>query len=210
MARDEGDPELMREASGLAHRSACAAWRRTLCAIAAAGMAAIPLPLAAQRTLTQQEALRVAFPSPASIERRTAFLTESDIAQARELAGPGVDITERVLPYYVASVGDSVVGVGYFDAHLVRTLSEVLLITVTPDARIRHVEVLRFSEPPEYRAQDGWLRQFSNRDLSDALSLKGAIVGMTGATLTSRAVTDASRRVLALHRVIRPLEREPN
>lgn len=184
--------------------------RLMLCAVAAVGFAAIPFPLAAQRTLTQQEALRVAFPPPASIERRTAFLTEAEIAQARDLAGPGVDITERVLAYYVASVGDRVVGVGYFDAHHVRTLSEVLLIAVTPEDRIRHIEVLRFSEPPEYRAPGGWLRQFTDRDLSDALSLKGAIVGMTGATLTSRAVTEASRRILALHQVIRPLQRKPS
>jgi hypothetical protein len=197
-------------ATRLGHRTAHAAWRRTRCAVAVVGFAAIPFPLAAQRTLTQQEALRVAFPRPASIERRTAFLTEAEIAQARDLAGPGVDITERVLAYYVASVGDRVVGVGYFDAHQVRTLSEVLLIAITPEDRIRHIEVLRFSEPPEYRAPDGWLRQFTDRDLNDALSLKGAIVGMTGATMTSRAVTQASRRVLALHQVIRPLQRKPS
>ncbi len=179
-------------------------------AAVAIGVAGLASPLSAQRTLTQQEALQIAFPPPATIERRTAFLSETEIAQARELAGPGVNITERVLPYYVATVGDSVIGVGYFEAHRVRTLAEVLLIAVSPEHRIRHIEVLRFGEPPEYRPRGGWLRQFTDRSLSDALSLKGVIVGITGATLTSRAITEASRRVLALHQVIRPLERKPS
>jgi hypothetical protein len=179
-------------------------------AAVATGVTGYASPLSAQRTLTQQEALQIAFPPPATIERRTAFLTEAEIAQARELAGSGVDITERVVSYYVATVGDRAIGVGYFDAHRVRTLPEVLLIAVSPERRVKHIEVLRFSEPPEYRPPGGWLRQFANRNLSDALSLKGAIVGITGATLTSRAVTDASRRILALHQVIRPLERKPS
>jgi hypothetical protein len=178
---------------------------RGLGVVAVIAVAGSVSPLSAQRTLTQQEALQIAFPAPATIERRTAFLSETEIAQAREIAGPGVDITERVLPYYVATAGDSVLGVGYFEAHRVRTLPEVLLIAISPGHRIQHIEVLRFSEPPEYRPPGGWLRQFTDRNLSDALSLKGAIVGITGATLTSRAVTEASRRILALHQVIQPL-----
>jgi Na+-translocating ferredoxin:NAD+ oxidoreductase RnfG subunit len=77
---------------------------------------------------------------------------------------------------------------------------------VTPDGRIQRIEILKFSEPPEYRAPDGWLSLFRGRGLEEGVSLKGAIVNMTGATLTSRAVTRAARRALALHRVIRPLE----
>ncbi|MEX0890721.1 MAG: FMN-binding protein, partial [Gemmatimonadota bacterium] len=55
-------------------------------------------------------------------------------------------------------------------------------------------------------APDGWLAQFLDRRLDGRLSTKADIVNMTGATLTSRAVTDAVRRVLALHQVIGPLE----
>lgn len=82
------------------------------------------------------------------------------------------------------------------------------MIVVKPDGRVERIEVLKFSEPPEYRAPNGWLKQFEGKALSDELSLKGTIVNITGATLTSRAVTEATRRVLALHRVIRPFERD--
>jgi Na+-translocating ferredoxin:NAD+ oxidoreductase RnfG subunit len=158
-----------------------------------------------QVLLTQQEALRLAFPEPATIERQTAFLAEEERATADDLAGPDVEVDQRVVTYYVGMEGSTPLGVAYFDAHRVRTLPEVLMIVVTPDARIDRIEILKFQEPPDYLVPESWLGQFSGRELTEELSVKGAIVNMTGATLTSRAVTYAARRVLALHQVIRPL-----
>lgn len=160
----------------------------------------------AQVSMTQQEALELAFPPPLEVQRRTAFLSEEELERARLLAGEEVEIDQRVVTHYLAMNGESPVGVAYFDAHQVRTLPEVLMIVVSPEARIERIEVLRFSEPPEYRASEKWIEQFYGEALTDELSSKGSIVNMTGATLTSRAVIHASRRVLALHEVIRPFD----
>ncbi len=159
----------------------------------------------AQTSLTQDEALRLAFPEPAVVERQTAFLDDTDLERARELAGGDVKIDGRVISYYVGRVGGEALGVAYFDAHRVRTLSEVLMFVVTPGSRIARIEVLRFAEPPEYRAPENWLDQFTGLGLSERLSLRGSILNITGATLTAGAVTTASRRILALHSVINPL-----
>lgn len=174
-------------------------------------------PLAAQTRLTQDEALRLAFPPPATIERRTAFLTEDQLARAKALAGPAVEVTSRVVTYYVGlrcgpsgpsgpcERSGTPLGVAYFDRHRVRTLNEVLMLVVSPEGRIARVDILEFREPPDYRASPRWLGQLMGRGLDDALSLNGSVVNLTGATLTSRAITRASRRVLALHEVIAPL-----
>lgn len=161
-----------------------------------------------QVRLTQQEALRLAFPDPAEIERRTAFLGEEQVEEAKRLAGEGIRLEQRVVSYYVGTDSTGVIGAAYFDVHRVRTLTEVLMIVVDRRSRISRIELLTFSEPPEYSPADEWLEQFYGSDLSEGLSLKGSIVGMTGATLTSRAVTYAARRVLALHEVIRPFRIE--
>ncbi|MGD2135413.1 MAG: FMN-binding protein [Gemmatimonadales bacterium] len=174
-----------------------------------AALAALATPSAAQDTLTQDEALRLAFPPPLSVERRTAFLSEEELGRARALAGRNVEIERSVVNYYVGMDGGRVSGYAYFDAHVVRTLPEVLMVVVTPAGAISRVEILRFSEPPEYRAPEGWLETFGGHTLTDALSVKRDIVNMTGATLTSRAVTRAARRVLALHRVVREREEAP-
>ena len=161
-------------------------------------------PAAASAQLTQQEALATPLPG-AQIERHTAFLSEADLAAVRSAAGPDAPVDQAVVTYYVASREGRPAGVAYFDSHRVRTLNEVLMIVVGPDDRIRTIEVLRFAEPPEYHARDAWLRQFEGRTLDADLSLKSRIANMTGATLTSHAITRAARRVLALHARIQPL-----
>lgn len=158
--------------------------------------------LRAQSALTQDEALALAFPAPLTVERRTAFLDEDAVSRARTLAGADVDITQSVVSYYVGITDGVEVGRAYFDAHRVRTLPEVLMVVVTPESAIERIEVVRFAEPPEYRAPEGWMEMFVGRTLNDDLSLKGKIVNVTGATLTSIATTKAARRTLAIHAVI--------
>lgn len=163
--------------------------------------ALLPARAGGQAFLTQEEALALAFPPPASIERRTAFLDEASLARARRLAGE-TKMESGIVTYYVGRSGNRTVGYAYFDAHRVRTLPEVLMVVVTPEETVERVEVLKFSEPREYVAPERWLDQFEGRELDDRLSTRGGIVNITGATLTSRAVTRAVRRVLALHRAI--------
>jgi hypothetical protein len=163
-------------------------------------------PAALRGQLSLDEALRVAFPPSATIERRTAFLTPEDLEIVRTKAGPDVPVAQRVVTYYLARAEGRPVGVAYFDSHRVRTLKEVVMVVVVPPARIRNIEVLRFAEPPEYHASKPWLEQFRGQALSAELSLKGAIGNMSGATLTSNAIVRAARRVLALHGRIRPFE----
>jgi hypothetical protein len=154
--------------------------------------------------LTQDEALRLAFPAPATVERRTAFLSDAQLDSARALAGNGVEVGQQIVTYYVGRQGDSTVGAAYFDRHRVRTLNEVAMVVVTPAGAIRQIEILRFAEPPEYKATEPWLAQFDGQPLDQRLSLKGAVANLTGATLTSNAVVACARRVLALHAMVRP------
>lgn len=166
-------------------------------------MTGLATPLLAQGIVTQEEALMLAV-TGASWDRRTAYLSEEDIAAIERLAGEeGFD--RRVLPYYVALQDGRPTHVAYFDAHRVRTLQEVVMVVVDGHDAVVRVEVLKFSEPPEYRAPEGWLKQFEGHSLNPGLSLKGNIVGMTGATLTAQAVTGAVRRILAVHAYLDPL-----
>jgi len=168
-------------------------------------LAALAPPAArAQVLMTQEEALEVAFPPPARVERRTAYLTETQLERARALAAPDVEVEQTVVTHYVGMRDGRPVGVAYFDVHRVRTMAEVAMVVVTPDGKVSRVDVLKFMEPPEYLAPEGWLRQLEGRPLDEELSTRGAIRNLTGATLTARALTRAARRVLALHAVIDP------
>ena len=168
-----------------------------------------PAPAAGQVFLTQQEALELAFAPPMSVERRTAFLSEADLSRADELAGSGSDVDQRIVSYYVGTLENQTQGVAYFDAHRVRTLPEAIMIVVGPEGEVTRVEILKFAEPRDYLASAAWLKQFEGRRLDADVSIGRGVARMTGATLTSRAVTSAVRRVLALHELIKPFGPTP-
>jgi FMN-binding domain len=149
--------------------------------------------------LTVEEALVLAFPG-CSVEPRTVYLTAAQLDRARELAG--VEIPGAMVRPYVALCDGATAGAAYFDSHRVRTLPETLMIVVAADGTLQRVEILAFREPEDYIPRDTWYGQFAGERLDQELSLKRGIRGVTGATLTARATTDAVRRVLALHRVI--------
>ena len=152
--------------------------------------------------VSQEQALAEAFPQ-AEVERLTAFLDEPQVRRIEELSGSEVE--SRVIIRYRGVREGSTLGTAYFDTHIVRTLPETLMIVVGPGGEVVRIEVLSFDEPPDYLPRERWFEQFDGRRLDPELSLKRGIRGVTGATLSSRAVTATVRRVLALHRVLEEL-----
>lgn len=157
-------------------------------------------PAAAKAHLTTEEALALAFPG-AAIERRTIYLQPEQLERASFLAGQKVE--SALVVAYVATKDGAISGTAYFDAHLVRTLPETLMVAVDGAGRVLRVEVLTFDEPEDYLPRPAWYEQFVGEDLGPELALKKAIHPVTGASLTARATTDAVRRALALDRVLR-------
>lgn len=169
----------------------------------AAALAAVLMsaPAAGARMLmTQQQALDSAFPKGTTVVRQPLFLSPQQLQQAKKLSG--VDFDDELFVRYLGKRGNDVVGYVYFDAHRVRTLPETLMIVVTPDAKVQRIEILSFNEPEDYFPKERWLEQFQGRKLDEDLSLRKKIRPMSGATLTGRAITNASRKVLAIHQVV--------
>ncbi len=158
--------------------------------------------LEAKVFLTKEEALKLAFPG-ASVERGTAFLTDAQRREAQKLSGES-ERPAALATFYTATKDGRPIGIAYFDAHVVRTMAETIMVVVDPAGAVLRIEVLSFDEPEEYLPRPGWYAQFSGKPLDDELSLKRGIRPVTGATLTARATAAAARRVLALHRVLHP------
>lgn len=150
--------------------------------------------------LTVGEALKMAFPE-CEIERRTIYLTEGQKSNARKLAR--VDFESAIVYPYVAVKEGRLAGVAYFDRHIVRTLDETIMVAIDPENRVKRVELLVFNEPPEYIPPDAWYRLFPGQRLDERLAVNRGIRGILGATLTTRSTTDAVRRILAIHHVIK-------
>jgi hypothetical protein len=156
-------------------------------------------PLAAADLITREEALAAAYPG-AEIEAERVFLTAEQVRKAAALSGS--EVPSALVARYVARRDGDVVGRAYVDTHVVRTKRESLLISLTPDGRVRRIEVTAFLEPREYRASEAWMRQYEDRPLDDDLGLQRAIRPIAGATLTALATNAAVRRALAIDRLL--------
>ncbi|HEY6064803.1 MAG TPA: FMN-binding protein [Thermoanaerobaculia bacterium] len=170
--------------------------------LAATGLAvAIAAPVCAMPVYSSREqALARAFPPPATVERKTYFLTDAEREKAARAARAKID--SGLVIAYVAKGPNGPLGTGYFDTHTVRTMPETLLVTVLPDGTLGAVEVVAFGEPEDYLPRRNWLKLFGRRRLDDELAVGRGLAHVTGATLTTRAIADAVRRVLAVHAVV--------
>lgn len=176
--------------------------RRALALVASAAMLAAAGRAEGKVFLGQDQALELAFGKGARVEKRTAFLTEAQIARARELAGPGVAVDSALVTRYAGSRDGTPLGHAYFDTHVVRTLPETLMVVVDASGTVAKIEVVVFAEPEDYLPRRTWLDRILGRRLDRELALRRGVDAITGATISSQAATDAVRRVLAIDAVL--------
>ncbi|HEX3109739.1 MAG TPA: FMN-binding protein [Thermoanaerobaculia bacterium] len=147
--------------------------------------------LEARVLMTQQQALAAAFPPNVKVARQTFFLTP----EQAKAAGSETQLVIR----YAGSNGSY----AYFDTHRVRTEPETVMVVVNAEGKIERVDILSFDEPTDYFPKRRWLDQLLGRKLDDDLSLNRAIRPISGASLTGRAIVNASRKILAIHNAIK-------
>ena len=148
---------------------------------------------------TRAQALSRIFPDTIA-KSHTVYLTKDELEQAKKLAG---DNTPSIVRYFSVYSGKTLMGFAILDTHRVRSKRESVLFGINNDGSLAGTTVLGFAEPRDFLPSPRWLKQFVGKRLNDELRLKKGIHGITGATLTSRAVTQAARRSLALMEVIR-------
>ncbi|NRA03862.1 MAG: FMN-binding protein [Myxococcales bacterium] len=186
----------MSSTSGSAWSSSRTATLAGLIAVSIAGAA----PAAGAVFHSRSEALELAFPDADRIERKSFVLTEAQKGAVEEQSRAPLD--SQLVTIYTAYGPDGPIGYALIDIHRVRAMNEALLVVLQNDGRVRSLRLLAFYEPPEYMPLPGWLEQFEERSSEDPLRVRGDIHAIAGATLSTRAVTRAVRRSLALFQVL--------
>lgn len=154
--------------------------------------------LEAKVYLSQPQALQTAFQSKA-VERKTLFLTAAQIQQIEKLSGTKVD--SSIISYYVARSPKGVEGIAFFDRRMVRTMPVTYMAVVLPSGEMDRVEILSFEEPEEFLPPSPWLKLYHGRALTNDLAIGRGIPHITGASLTSQAMNDGLRTILATYQV---------
>jgi transcriptional regulator of nitric oxide reductase len=177
--------------------------KTTLPGVALAAITAILLssvPADATVFTARSEMFEVAFPQADTVDAKDYFLTKAQRAAIQQLAIAALD--SDLITVYTARRGDEILGHAILDTHLVRTLPETFLVVLDPDGTVAATHILAFHEPLEYMPSNRWLALLEDRSLTDDLRLGRDIAGVTGSTLSSRAVLGGVRRALAIYEVL--------
>lgn len=128
--------------------------------------------------------------------RETLYLTKGQKKAVEETVG--LPLHSSVIHRYRLEQNEELLFV-YLDRHRVRTLPETLGIAINSEGALVEVSILHFAEPQTYKPRPTWLSQFTATSAERLPRYKHDIDGMSGATLSGRAVTDACRRTLLIH-----------
>jgi Na+-translocating ferredoxin:NAD+ oxidoreductase RnfG subunit len=157
----------------------------------------VPRSTGAEVFHSRESALKLAFPEADSVDKREVFLICEKKQEVEVLAR--AKLSSRLVTIYGGRKEERVQGYAFIETHTVRSLPETILIVLDPNGNTQGIHLLAFHEPPEYAPSARWLGQFQGRPLTDELSLRGEVAGISGATITATAITAAARRILAIY-----------
>jgi hypothetical protein len=163
-------------------------------------VAGLPATASAKVYLAREEALALAFPGADRVEPRDIVLTDEQKSRIEKLARAPLD--SSLVTLYVGWQGGTATRYAIFDTHQVRTFPETFLVVLSASGEVLDTQILAFHEPEEYKPPQRWLDRFAKRRLDDDLQVGRGVVGITGQTLSTRAVTSGIRRALAIWQVL--------
>jgi Na+-translocating ferredoxin:NAD+ oxidoreductase RnfG subunit len=155
-------------------------------------------PAYAIRYLSIEQAQKLAFPDATRFVEAHVIFTPADVASIERRSGQKV--RARGQQVWRALVDDRIVGFFIVDYVIGKHLVIDYAVALDPGGRVRHVEILEYRESYGGEISNrSWLAQFVGKTSRDPLELDQDIRSISGATLTSRHVTEGVKRVLAVY-----------
>jgi len=175
---------------------ATAGWIR-LAVPAAIVVSAAPVAYAT-RYLTVEEAQRLAFPEATRFAEAHVVFQPAQVAAIERLSGQKV--RARGQQVWRAEAGGRFLGFFIVDYVIGKHLVIDYAVSLEPDGRVKAVEVLEYRE--SYGGEitsHSWLQQFVGKTRRDPVTTDQDIRNISGATLSSRHVTEGVKRILAFY-----------
>ncbi len=148
--------------------------------------------------LTVEQAQKLAFPTATQFTWTPIVYTPDQVTAIQKLSGQKV--LSRGEQVWRAQGANQFLGFFIVDYVIGKHLVIDYAIALDPDGRVKQVDILAYRESygGEIRNRD-WLAQFKGKTSRDALEVDKDIRNISGATLSSRHVTEGTKRVLAIY-----------
>jgi hypothetical protein len=171
------------------------AWRT----LPLAALFAAPLACAVEY-MGVEAAQRLAFPDATSFAPLPLALDDAARARLATVAHPPGARDPKV---WRALAGTRELGTFFVDAVIGKQDYIVYALALDAQGRILRLEVLEYRETHGWEIRnERWRAQFVGKSTADPLQPMQDIANISGATLSCRHVTDAVRRLLALHALL--------
>lgn len=129
----------------------------------------------------------------AAISTSAYATTYFTVEQAQHAIFPGTSLTSAGSNIWRTSNG------GYFVVERVVGKHEYITVAIgiNPNGTVKQIEIMDYRESYGYEVRDAsWRAQFVGKSASSALQLGADIKNISGATLSSKHITDGVKRVL--------------
>lgn len=162
--------------------------------------AAAPAPAPATAYLTIQAAQQAMFPNASFAPHPLTFTADQRKIIAK---AAGVGSFENVQRVWEARSGNQRAGWLIVDRVLGKHEMITYAVALTPDGAVKAVEILEYRETYGGEIRNpAWRQQFSGKRFGSGVQLGKDIKNISGATLSSRHVTDGIRRLLATYQLL--------
>lgn len=163
---------------------------------------ALAVPASAEATVyfTIPAAQNAMFPGAQMVDRSIPMSSDQRRAIARSAGVPGYDKTQRI--WEAKSAGKRL---GWFLVDRVIGKHEYITyaLALSPDGAVRGIEILDYRESYGGQVRNAnWRRQFTGKRPGQSLRLERDIKNISGATLSSRHITDGVRRLLVTYQML--------
>lgn len=157
-------------------------------------------PAAATVYLNVQAAQQTMFPGASFVSRDLAFTPDQRRIIAKASGVGGFDKIQRV---WDVRSGNNRAGWFIVDRVLGKHEMITYAVALTPDGVVKRVEILEYRETYGGEIRNPpWRQQFAGKRFGSAVQLGKDIKNISGATLSSRHVTDGIRRLLATYQLL--------
>jgi len=165
------------------------------------GMTTMVALLWAEELLSKDEAIAQAFPKPIAVEMKMAAVSSGQIERISKTLG--VADVPRVLKYYEATTNGVIVGYALINRVQGKHGPITFLVAMDSAMAIDSVSILALKEQRgRLVRRRSFLSQFTGKKMPDKMRVHSDIRGITGATISSRAVASGVRRAVACMTVV--------
>jgi Na+-translocating ferredoxin:NAD+ oxidoreductase RnfG subunit len=163
--------------------------------------------------LTKEEALKEVFPSDFQVKPETKELTPEQVEKVKQRLGGNLEFyqegsvsahveAETSIVFYLAEQNGVKKGVAIIDVEAGKWGPVEFMVAMDTEAQVRRVRVMSYQEiRGRPIAQASFMNQYRGKTSTSALEVGRDIVGISGATISSRAATFAVKKCIALYEV---------